>query len=128
MTALVHAYQQMISSVPLRAPIGVRAFRFEKINQKGIVTFCLLGLIGLGALQYVGALYGIFFSGLQLQVQNQEIARLTETTNELELNIQRAGAGLVTDHKDILDAMEKISQVRYITEENVAVSYMPAHQ
>lgn len=117
----------MTSRVSLRERVAFRPVRFARINQKGLVTFCLLGIITLGALQYLGALYGVFSFGLQLRDENRQIAQLSEDTDGLELKVQRSAATFLVEHKELLDSMEKISEVRYLTGENVAVSYVSVH-
>ena len=124
MTALVHAYQHIVAQVPLCTVPRASWFQFAKINQKGIVTFCLLAMIALGALQYLGAIYGIFFSGFELQRETRQVAQLTKETDRLELSVQETGAQFPIKYKEILVSMEKISEVTYVTGENAAVSYI----
>ena len=81
----------------------------------------------LGALQYLGALYGVFSFGLQLRDQDRQVTQLGKDVDSLELQVQRAAASFPAEHKDLLSSMEKISDVRYLTGENVAVSYVSVH-
>ena len=124
MTALVHAYQHIVSQVPLCTVARARSFRFAGINQKGVVTFCLLAMIALGALHYLGAIYGIFFSGFELQREARQIVQLTKETDRLELSVQETGAQFPIKYKEILGSMEKIAEVTYVTGENAVVSYV----
>lgn len=116
----------MASRVSSADRAAFRTISFAGINKKSMVTFCLLGVIALGTLEYVGALYGIFSFGLQLRDQNREIAQLRKDTDRLEVSVQRSAANFPVEHKEQLNSMERISEVRYLTGENVAVSYMPA--
>lgn len=128
MTALVYAYQHMTSRVTLGDISVARSFQFAKINQKSAVTFCVLGIMLLGAFQYLGALYEIFAFGLRLQDESREIGALSQEVDSLELRTQRAAANFPIEHKELLSSMEKISQVRYVTGEQEAVSYVSLHQ
>ncbi len=105
-----------------------RSFPFARINRKSAVTFCLLGIMLLGAFQYLGALYQIFSFGLRLQDENREIGVLDQEVNALDLKIQRAVANFAAEHQEALSSMEKISTVRYITGAQEAVSYASSHQ
>ena len=125
MTALVYAYQHMASRVSAHERFSAIVHGFDRANKKNIVTVCLLGVLMLGALLYLGALYGIFFSGFQIQSENRRIAELAKANDELELNIQRVTASFPARHKETLSSMEKISEVRYVTGAGVAVSYIP---
>lgn len=124
MTALVYAYQNMASRMTL-GEIGIaQSFRFAEINRKGTLTFCLLAVMLLGSLQYIGALYAVFSVGLRLQTENRHISSLSQEVDALEVRTQRASANFSMEHKDLLDSMEKISQVKYITGTQETVSYV----
>ena len=117
----------MASGTSLRERIAFPTVQFARINCRGIVTFCLLGVMALGALQYLGALYGVFSFGLRLRDENHQVIQLSEDVDSLELQVQRAAASFPIEHKDSFSLMEKISDVRYLTGENVAVSYVSVH-
>lgn len=128
MTALIYVYQNMASRMTL-GEIGIaRSFQFAKTNQKSAVTFCLLGVMLLGAFQYLGALYAVFSFGLRLQSENREVGSLDQEVDALELKTQRAAANFAVEHQEALSSMEKISQVRYITGEQEAMSYASSRQ
>lgn len=107
------------------ADLGIaRSFHFAAMNKKSVVTFCLIGIMLFGAVQYLGALYAVFSIGLRLQTENRQIRVLGQEVDALELKTQRASANFPVEHKDALDSMEKISQVRYLTGGEEAVSYI----
>ncbi len=128
MTALAYAYQNMASRITLGDMGIARSFQFARINRKSAVTFCLLGIMLLGAFQYLGALYQVFSFGLRLQSENREVGALDQEVNALELKTQRAAANFAVEHQEALSSMEKISQVRYITGEQETVSYASSRQ
>lgn len=127
MTALAYAYQNMASRMTF-ADLGIaRSFHFAEMNKKSAVTFCLIGIMLFGAVQYLGALYAVFSIGLRLQTENRQIRVLGQEVDALELKTQRASANFPVEHKEVLDSMEKISQVRYLTSGEEAVSYISSH-
>jgi hypothetical protein len=104
--------------------MAIRVFRFADLNQKGLITFCLLGIMALGAVQYLGALYGVFSFGLRLRGEEGQIAQLSEEATMLELKVQQTVTDFALVHKELLSSMEKNSEVRYLTGESVAVSHI----
>jgi len=122
MTALVYAYQYAALRIHLDDSRIARSLRFVVINRKGAVTFCLLGIMLIGTFQYLGALYTVFSFGLRLQNEGRAIGALDREVDALELKIQRAAADFSVEHKELLGSMEKISQVRYVTGKQEAVS------
>ncbi|MBI3442751.1 MAG: hypothetical protein HY007_03215 [Candidatus Sungbacteria bacterium] len=124
MTALAYAYEHIASRMAFGNTGAVRSFQFARINQKSTVTYCLIGLMALGAIQYLGALYSIFSFGLRLQSENRQISRLSGDVDALELNVQRISANFPVEHKEQLDSMEKISQVLYLRQDQKVVSYV----
>ena len=124
MTALIQTYQNITARISLGERAVGESFRFVRINDRGIVTYCLLGIMTLGALVYLAAVYAIFFSGFQVQSQQHQMVQLNNEREGVELKVQQAIAGFETTHGDILNGMEKISNVRYLGDEQSAVSYM----
>ena len=124
MTALIQTYQNITARISLGERAVSQSFRFARINERGIVTYCLLGVMALGALVYLAAVYAIFFSGFQVQSQQRDMVQLNNEREGVELKVQQAMAGFEATHWELLNGMEKISEVRYVSDEESAVSYM----
>lgn len=123
MTALAYAYQHMASRTLFGALGIARPFQLVRIGQRKVLGWLLLGVIVLGAAQYLGALYGVFSFGLRMQNEYRQIADLQTEVDALELDVQRFAANFPAEHKEFLDNMEKISHVRYVTQDARMVSY-----
>ena len=124
MTALIQTYQNITARISFGERAVSQSLRFARINERGIVTYSLFGVMALGALVYLAVVYAIFFSGFQIQTQQRQIVELDTEQEGVELQVQQAMAGFETTHGDILNGMEKISEVRYVSDEQSAVSYM----
>lgn len=121
MTILVLAQKKIL---PFSWLVGIKRIseRFYDLNQKGFVTVVLALAIILSAAIYLAALFLTFDLGLKIQVAEKEAAALKNTASALEFQIQKKETSFVLNHKETLGLMEKVSDIRYLTLENFAVS------
>ena len=97
------------------------AERFYDLNQKGFITISLMLIIIFSAVTYLVALFLIFDIGFKIQAAEKEAAALKNTASAFEFQIQKEENSFALNHKDTLDLMEKVSDIKYFTLENLAV-------
>lgn len=64
---------------------------------------------------YLGSLYITFKTGFTLQEVTNRIAKVDEDILSLELRLQERRGRLAHDHKTVLESMERISNIKYLT-------------
>lgn len=121
MTTLVLA-QKKILSFPWLANLKRAAERFYDLNQKGLITLTFILIIVFSIISYLAALFLTFNLSFKIQAAEKEAAKLKNTAAVLEFQIQKEEASFVQDHKNILESMEKVSNIKYLTSDNFAVS------
>jgi hypothetical protein len=121
MTILVLAQKKIL---PFSCPINLTrtAERFYDLNQKGFITLTLILLIVFSIISYLAALFLTFDSGFKIQTAEREFTKLKNTAATLELQVQKEETSFAKDHKDILESMERVSSIKYLTVDNFAVS------
>ena len=71
---------------------------------------------------YLVAVYSLFGLGITLQEKTIELKKLTEANIISELNLRQKQTEFARNNEDILQSMEKITNLRYITPADTAVS------
>lgn len=123
MTILVLAQKKILPfSWLVGTGIKRTADRFYDLNQKGIITTALISIIILSAVIYLVALFLTFDLGFKIQTAEKEEAALRNSASALEFQIQKEEISFIQNHKGTLDLMEKVSDIKYFTLENLAVS------
>lgn len=90
-------------------------------NKKGILTGILLMLLGVSVLIYLISLYTSFFFGLNIQKTGKTIQDLEKKVTGQEVALQRKIDSLAKD-ENLLGTMEKVSAVKYLKREGIAVN------
>lgn len=121
MTTLILTQKKIL---PLIGFTGVRkiAGRFYDLNQKWVITAVLTSIIIFSTVIYLTALFLTFDLGFKIQTAEKEAAALRNSASALEFQIQKEETSFVQNHKDVLGLMEKVSDIKYLTLENLAVS------
>ena len=127
MTALILTQRRILSRISI-APFSARAEEyFSAINVQGIATgFLALGIAG-GIAAYVAMLIVTFDTGIRLQEVSLERARQENELRQAEVRARVQEAQFTVRHREYLEKMGKISGVKYLVPEGVAVSRGP-HQ
>ena len=98
----------------------IRAY-FCLINKKGAITIASVFFITAGAAIYITLLMVSFHAGIELRAINARVSEETRETTQLELAFREQEANFAERHADMLGRMEKISSVKYLAPENVAM-------
>ncbi len=99
--------------------------RFEGYRFRNLVGGILIAAIILSAAAYLIALFLSFSYGFQIQKQAAAEEKLARTFQEAELGLQRKMNLLAEGQISWLESMERVSSIRYLRPENVAVSQSP---
>lgn len=121
MTTRVYIQKQVI---PFKNKLLVFTLneRFCVINERGIVTNSIIAWIGITIICYLIAVYSFFGINASMHRQGALLKQLTDAKIQVELNVQQKQAGFARNNQNILESMEKISEIRYITSNDVTVS------
>lgn len=121
MTTLILA-QKRILSLQLPFLQWDVAEHFSFLNKRGIFTLSIFVLAGILVGIYLVSLYLSFFYGFEIQTGNTAVRSLEKAVLERELILQERIKALAGENYPVLKSMEKVSTIRYLTSENVAVS------
>ena len=126
MTILVLAHKRFLE-IPSLFPVVFSFDWFLRKNRRGIITIFSAVFLLAGVAVYLGGLYFTFQSGIMAKSDSQQFAKLRSEITILELRVQERQIFTSADAKAILDSMEKISGMKYLTPESVAVIHgLPA--
>lgn len=105
-----------------KRPDLIKRFLGLLINDRGMRKI-LLVLLFIGVASYFISMYTMFGFGVELEKKSAELETLRGQQRILELNIQEQETAFARQYTDILElTMEKISEIRYLSGETVAVS------
>ncbi len=121
MTTLV-LVQRKILSAALPARFGQLKIWFEEINRDGIIMTALAWIIAVLITLYLGSLYMTFKTGFIIQEVTNRIAKVDEDILSLELRLQERRSRLAYDNTTVLESMERISDIKYLTTGTLAAS------
>ena len=119
MSILALAQQKMIP-IRVASPLVRAEEIFSRINKKGIFTIGCGAAIGIAVVSYLVAMVTLFHLGLRVQDSSVVIARLEQDVLKSQITLQQSDAKFAEAHKEILQSMEKISSIVYISLESVA--------
>lgn len=125
MVTLVLAHKKITSILPrINTTIHLADAEewFLGINQKGIFTFGMLGVVFLSIASYLVSLYFGFTLGFQMRKNNEVLSKLSDNVLAAELKLQSSETNLVKDNVAITKSMEEITSIKYITPEDSSVS------
>lgn len=95
---------------------------FGMLNQRGAVTNAAISVIAVAVATYLIAVYSLFGLAVTLQQKTTAIRELNESNTITELNLQQKQTGFARNNQDVLQSMEKISDMRYVMPADTAVS------
>lgn len=128
MTVLILA-QKRIAPFLMIFPAGATLGRFQEINSKGWVTVLSGVVITISLALYIFSLYGSFGLGFKIRSHQAQVLELQNTVLNLELKLEKKQTDFTEEYKDVVESMEKISAIRYISAESVASSRLaPYHR
>lgn len=111
-----------------------RFFIAEEVSEKvlifgarRIITGALAALIGVSILGYLVAVYASFSLGFQLQNQAKNQEALSKEAVGLELLAQERINLIAYEQKGVVESMEKVSAIKYLTPANFVASQLPLH-
>ncbi|MDP3770190.1 MAG: hypothetical protein U1A25_01970 [Candidatus Sungbacteria bacterium] len=121
MTTLTYIQRRMVLT-----SFDNRMFRiprtFRLINDRGSITAMIIGWGGAAIASYLIAVYYFFGLGASMQQKSLLIKELTESNTIIELTIQQKETAFARDNEDVLESMQKISDIRYVTPTDTSVS------
>lgn len=122
---LLATLQQKILPEEIRFDRELLQASFESINAKGLFSMILIGVISISILTYFVALYSVFNSGFKTQAINNELVRVKQEVVVSELKLQATQNQLADNHKNVLESMESISGIIYLTPKSFVTTYSP---
>lgn len=78
--------------------------------------------MAVGVTLYIGALMSAFHLGMEVRVAHGRAAEEERRITQLEIALRREEAEFPRRHADVLAGMEKISSIKYLAPENVALN------
>lgn len=121
MTTLILAHRKFIS-LPVFNPIARWVQRLRQWNRRGVVSFILIVTLGVGLSFYLGALYHTFQVGFAMRENLQAVEATRKTVSKLELAMQTRRTAFGGERGAVIQAMEKISVIRYLPSDGDAVA------
>lgn len=118
--------QRKILSSTLLARLGQLKIWFGEINRSGIIMTVLVWIIAVLITLYLGSLYITFKTGFIVQEVNNRIVKADEDILNLELRLQEERGRLAHDNQTVLESMERISTIKYLTTGTLAASLRDA--
>lgn len=88
---------------------------FREYNKYGLISFGIISFLMIALVSYLTALYFIINLGFVIQKHEKVMAETSEDFLAVELAAQSGRTKLAEDQKSILESMEKISAIRYLT-------------
>jgi len=113
MTYLILA-QQKILTLPFIQEHFFRHKPIYEIIRTGIFSSILVGLIIISMLIYAVALYATFDLGFQIRKNSVDLSAAKLGLEEKELEVQSLLSSFASEHKIVLESMEKVSAMNFI--------------
>ena len=101
---------------------GIMHYLLQGLQSRGFVTHMTTAWIVGAIVTYLIAAYSLFGLGVTMQQKSAVLKELTETNTIAELNIQQKQTEFAKNNEDILQSMEKISDMRYVLPLHTSVS------
>ncbi|MBI2121647.1 MAG: hypothetical protein HYT98_00850 [Candidatus Sungbacteria bacterium] len=125
MTYLILAQQKILGLPFFRFP-SVRYFTIREIMRTRSFSAVLLALVAISVLVYAAALYMTFDLGFQIRSNSAELRKAEVALEEKEIEAQIALSSLASEHKNVLESMQKISVMQFITPSSFVASQFSA--
>lgn len=95
---------------------------FSRFNKHGIMTIGIMGILAFSIAGYILSMYHMFELGFDIQAAAKEVEEFNEQNLAIELTIQKQETTFASLHPEILESMEKVASIKYLTAENVALN------
>ena len=118
--ALIHHY---VAHPVITRRRRIAQAMFEALNPRGVITFFLMVVVVASIVVYISSLYYMFVLGFRIQKGTSMARDIEESNTAIDLDIQRRETAFAQLHSDVLQSMQKISRIRYLTADNVAISH-----
>lgn len=118
MTTLILAQKRIMTVMPAFD----FADRFIHANRGGVVSAILAGLTTLAVVVYLVALFYSFSSGFEIQSSMRLEDDVAEALQAKELALQEKISLLANRQGSILESMERVSTIKYLTARGLAVN------
>lgn len=114
--------QRKIGTLRPSFSLAVAEETFARFNRGGVLTASFLLVLIASAGIYLGSLYTSFYFGFGMGAQQKHIVELGKNVAEIELSLQEKRDRLAYDQTAIVESMEKVSSIKYLTSDSVAIS------
>lgn len=121
MTTFPYIQHQAYSFQRSKQHAGIFAV-FRMLCNGGLVTRLMIAWIVVAAIVYLVAMYSVFGLGIALQQKSTAAKDLTESNIIAELHLQQRQTEFARSNADVLQSMQKISDMRYLLPTDTAVS------
>ena len=118
MSILILAHQKTTVARIFHGFTSAREY-FLHINRKGLVTLTCLTCAGIFLAGYLVTLYWTFSADFKIRAANTEVSRLKYITRALEIEA-REKEDIVFQNNAVVQSLEKISEIKYLTSDSVA--------
>ncbi len=102
--------------------VGIMQYLFQIFQDRGFVTNVMIAWVAGAVLVYLVSVYLLFGLGVIMQQKSVTLKNLMETNTIIELNLQQKQTEFVRNNEDVLQSMEKISDLRYVMPTDTSVS------
>ena len=121
MTVVSHTYYKIYNSSRFERDSYISYVR-GIFNSGGFVTKAAIGWVAVAVVVYLVATYSVFGLDITLKQQSAVVKDLTESNTITELHLQQRQTEFARTNKDILQSMQKISDMRYVLPTDTTVS------
>ena len=101
---------------------GIMYAFVRALQSRGFVTHVTIAWIAGAVLTYLIAAYSLFGLSVRIQQKSSSLKGLMETNTITELNLRKKQTEFAKNNADILQSMEKISDMRYVLPLHTSVS------
>ena len=95
---------------------------FRLINNQGHITAIIIGWSSMAIISYLIAIYCLFGLSAGMQQKSLLLKKLAESNTITELNIQQKETAFARDNENVIESMQKISDIRYVIPVDTSVS------
>ena len=113
---------ERMGRIRLRAAFAIPAHHALAGHNDGWITRIMIAWIAGAITTYLITVYSLFGLGVTIQQNMTELKNLTEANTISELNLGQQQTTFAKNNEDILQSMEKITNMRYLMPADTSVS------
>ena len=121
MTALTDIQRHVYVS-SFNGRVGIMQYALQGLRSRGFFTRMTIAWIAGAVLTYLIATYSLLGLSVTMQQKSAALKGLTETNTITGLNLRQKQTEFARNNEDILQSMEKISDMRYVMPPSTSVS------